>query len=144
MRISIEDHKEDKELFRNETHFESRITGEILERNGRKTLNEDPSPENPQWAGFAFVAEAFRSNSEIRDTNTVKYLYQEWNYPKDYIDLIFEEFGNSFDESNLFLNIVDGCDGNLNQKTKEAWELYCDEYDVTSGPSTDKFSEYIL
>jgi hypothetical protein len=142
MKISIEDYKEDKELFRNETHFESRITGEILERNGRKSINEQ-TDNNPQLVGFALVAEVFRLNDK-RDENSVKYLYQEWNYPKDYIDMIFDEFGNSFDESNLFLNRVNACNGNLNQKTKQAWESYCDEYEVFSGPSTDKFSKYIL
>ena len=136
-----EDSKEPE--WRNETHFLSRLNGEIMERNGRKTLNEDPSPDNPQWAGFALVAEAFRSNTEIRDTNPVIYLYQQWNYPKDYIDMIFEEFGNSFDESNSFLNKLDGYDGNLNKKTRDAWETFCDDNDISSGPCTDKFAEFI-
>lgn len=43
MGLKIEDYKEDKELFRSETHFESRITGKILEKNGRKSLLEDRS-----------------------------------------------------------------------------------------------------
>lgn len=83
-------------------------------------------------------------NSEIRDTNSVKYLYQEWDYPKEFIDMIFDEFGNSFDESNSFLNRLDGMDGNLNQKTRQSWESYCDENEIFGGSSTDKFTEFIF
>ena len=37
MGLKIEDYKEDKELFRSETHFKSRITGKIEKRNGRNS-----------------------------------------------------------------------------------------------------------
>jgi len=144
MIIKIDENPEEqKELFRSETHFKSRLDGEIKERNGRKTLNEDPSPDNPMWKAFSLAGDLFRMNTEKRDTNPVKYLYQEWDYPKDFIDMVFEEFGNSFDESNSFLYLLNGCDGNLNEKTKQAWEQFCDDNDISSGPSTDKFAEFI-
>lgn len=90
-----------------------------------KSLNEDPSPENPNWAAFALVADAFRLNTEIRDQNPLKYLYREWNYPKSFIKELFEYMCNSFDESNWFLNKLDGADNLL-----EAWNSYIEDMDV--------------
>jgi len=86
-----------------------------------KTLNEQPT-NNPQIEGFGLVADAFRLNTENRDKNPVEYLYMEWNFPTEIIDKYFEELGNSFDETNKFLNILDGADSE-----EEAIQMYENE-----------------
>ena len=116
----------------NET-FLSRIDGTIKNRGDIKTLNEMPE-NNPQIEAFALMAECFRMNSVIQDERPVIYLYQLWKYPKETIDAIFEHFGNSFDETNHFLNRLNGCDS-----LEEAWESYANENDVK-----DEFPFYKL
>jgi hypothetical protein len=105
----------------------SRVTGEVLD-DSKKSLNEDPSPDSPIWESFAIAAECFRLNIDIQDQNPLKYLCQEWNYPESFIKELFEIMGNSFDESNWFLNKLDGSD-NL----KEAWDVYSEENEIHTG-----------
>ena len=84
-----------------------------------KTFNEQPD-NNPQFEAFALIAECFRLNTTIQDKSGLKYLYTEWRFPKKLIKKYFEYFGNSYDLTNHFLNILDGCGSN----EKEAMRIY--------------------
>jgi hypothetical protein len=70
----------------------------------------------------------FRTNREYDDTG-LKYLFMEWNFPKDFIILIWEKVGNkcSFDEANDFLRIYDGAD-NFEEAVR-VWLYEIDETD---------------
>jgi len=105
----------------------SRITGKPIDKN-LKSLLEDPSPENPNWKAFGLMAEAFRLNTSIQDKNPLKYLYQEWNFPKSFIKELFELMGSSFDETNWFLNKLDGEDS-----LQMTWESYVVENNINDG-----------
>jgi hypothetical protein len=107
--------------------FVSRITGKITEVGERKTLNEQPE-NNPQIEAFALVAECFRLNGRVQDKSGLKYLYDEWRFPKKTIKKYFEYFGNSYDETNHFLDILDGCDSD----EKEAMKRYESENNIVS------------
>jgi len=108
-----------------ENQFISRIDGNIYNKsNFPPTINEE-TINNAQIESFKFAAEAFRLNDVIQDTNPLKYLCMEWNFPKEHIKNIFTRLGNSFDTTNEFLNIWDGSDTLM-----EAWDTYCDKYDI--------------
>ena len=92
-----------------------------------KTLNEQPE-NNPQIKAFALVAECFRLNTIREDKSGLKYLYYEWRFSKKLIKKYFEQFGNSYDETNHFLNILDGCGLDEN----EAMRIYESENNVIS------------
>jgi hypothetical protein len=126
-------------------YYISRLTGELLPKDN-KTINEmvksgEEFDEETKMAikGFGELL----SNKEYNNTNSLKYLYREWSFPKKIIDIVFNEFGNSFDESDSFLNRMDGCDGTIEEKMKEAWDDYCEECDISTGPRTDDFSDII-
>jgi hypothetical protein len=75
---------------------------------------------------FKLVGEAFGLNIGMRDNSGLKYLYMEWSYPKEVIDEIYYTLGgNSYDDTNEFLNIWDGAD-----TLREAWDTWCDLYDI--------------
>jgi hypothetical protein len=109
----------------NEDEFISRLDGTVQKRNGRKSINEDPSETNPNWDAFSLAGKAYAMNNGILDNTSLKYLYMEWNFPKETIDMIYYYFGNSFDETNTFLNILDG-----SESLENAWGRYTDDNDI--------------
>lgn len=147
MGIRFEDYKEEpKNENLGEDEFISRLDGSIQKKN-IKTINEymrDGEDFPPELSdAISKFGELFREN-ERKDEGMVKYLYNEWRFPKNIIDLVFHEFGESFDESHEFLILMDGSDGDTDQEMmRNAWDSYVDEYDVCGGPSTDEFAEFI-
>jgi hypothetical protein len=105
--------------------FVSRLTGEIIKKNGRKSLREQPD-NNPNIDAFKLLGETFKVQE---DDKSLKYLYMEWNFPHETINKIFKYFVNSFDDTNDFLNILDGCDS-----LEEAWSVYQQENDLFHEP----------
>lgn len=75
---------------------------------------------------FKIAADLFKSNEANKnDKHSLKYLYLEWNFPHETIDMIYDYMGNSFDSTDEFLNILDGSDS-----IEEAWEFYKEKYDL--------------
>jgi hypothetical protein len=60
-----------------------------------------------------------------KSPSALRQLCETWKFNKEFIEEIFLYFGNSYDETDYFLDLLDGSD-NL----EEAWEKYKDERDV--------------
>jgi hypothetical protein len=146
--IIIEDYKEEP-INENlaDDEFISRLTGLVTKKNGRKTILEsikDGEELSDDIAkSFLVVGECFRMNDQS-DPGMVKYLYNEWSFPKNVIDIVFNEMGYSFDETQKFLIRMSGSDDTDQERMKESWDKYCDDNDIHTGPSTEEFTNFML
>jgi len=102
----------------------SRITGEPIDESRPKKLSDKEIA-----IGLGKVGELMRIDNRVNDTSSLKYLFMEWCFPKDLIEEIYTYMGNSFDETNEFLNRLDGC-----SSLKEAWDSHTREYDCEHEP----------
>lgn len=101
----------------------SRITGEVIKTDDSKTINEQPE-NNMQFEAFKIVGELIKENDINRNSKSLNYLKQTWGFSEEIIKAVHDHFDGSFDESDHFLNILDGADD-----IDDAWLKYCDEVD---------------
>ena len=108
--------------------FISRIDGQVKNRKDFEKLNDSNIKKY-----MLKVKDILDLNNELNDNNKkyyIKYLYQEWNFPKETIDIIFKYFSYSFDTTYEFLEILDSENGSL----EHAWDVFSNKYDIEHQP----------